>query len=172
MTTEVLVVDRGVDRDAQVKDDFLAEFIRTHSRMSAMARAGVPSLRAVEQWIQNDPEFKARYAEAQALLADQMEAAAFQRGVTGVERPVFHMGGVVGYQTEYSDTLLVKLLQAKLPEQYGTARHTLDVGVFGGDMGPMPSPMTLEEVHEAGREFGQILARRAGERVVDSGGGK
>lgn len=168
MTTEVV----AVDRDAQAKDDFLAEFTRTHSRMSALTMAGVPSLRVIDQWIQNDPEFKYRYVEAQALLADQMEAAAFERGVRGVERPIFQGGMLVGHVREYSDTMLTTLLKAKLPEQYGTVRHTLDVGVFGGDKGPMPNPLTIEEVHEAAREFGQVLARRAGvieAQVVKSG---
>lgn len=146
-----------------LQDEFLRVFTQTHSRMQALQQAGIPSLRVIEQWVQNDPEFKWRYAEAQALLADQMEAAAFKRGVQGVDKPVYWQGMEVGQIKEYSDTLLVKLLQAKLPEQYGTARHTLDVGVFGGDQGPMPSPLTLAEVHEAAREFGQVLARRAGQ---------
>ena len=162
--TRDIAGDSGTANAQTVREQqqaFLDEFTRTHSRMQALSAAGVPSLRIVEQWMQ-DPEFRERYVEAQALLADQMEAAAFQRGVLGLDRPVYQGGGLVGYVREYSDTMLQTLLKAKLPEQYGTARHTLDVGVFGGDQGPLPNPLTLEAVHDVGREFGQMLARRVG----------
>ena len=153
------------DQESVVKAQhiFLEEFIKTHSRMKALQKAGIEGLRIIEQWIRDDPQFRAAYTEAQALLADQMEAAAFQRAVTGIDKPVFQGGECVGYIREYSDTLLTTLLKAKLPDQYGTARHTLDIGVMGGDHGPMPSPVTIEIVHEIGREFGQMLARRTGE---------
>lgn len=145
-----------------VQDAFLEKFIETHSRIKAMQHAGVPSLRVVEQWLRDDQTFRERYEEARALLTDNMEAAAYERAVLGIDKPVYQGKELVGHIREYSDSLLTTMLKGNIPEKYGTHRPGSLDAPLGGDQGSLPAPMTINVVHEIGREFGQMLARRAG----------
>lgn len=156
---------------------YLNEFAKTHSMVKAMKAAGLSSLREVEDWKTADTSvdgygFRGALAEAQALLADSIESAAYERAVVGWDEPVFQGGEQVGSKRRYSDSLMQTLLEASLPEKYGSkaaASMTLELGLKGGDRGPLPSPQALEEVFEVSMEFGQMLARRVGKRVREEG---
>lgn len=50
--------------------------------------------------------------------ADLLESEARRRAVEGVDRPVFQRGECVGYERQYSDQLLTRLLEAHKPEKY------------------------------------------------------
>lgn len=160
-------------RISPVQALFLNEFAKTHSLVKAMKVSGLSSLREVEDWKAADTSqdgygFRGAMAEAQAILADRIESAAFERAVTGWDEPVFQGGIEVGTKRKYSDSLMQTLLEASLPEKYGSkaaASMTLEIGLKGGDRGPLPSPQALEEVFEVSMEFGQMLARRVGKRV-------
>ena len=57
-----------------------------------------------------------------------------RRAVTGIDKPVFFKGEVVGSITKYSDSLLMFLLKAHRPQKFrdcGKVKHTgaTDVGV-------------------------------------------
>ena len=77
-------------------------------------RAGV-SIDFVTNWIKDDREAAASIEEAQRVGYMGLESAAIQRGVHGVEKNVYYKGAVVGTETQYSDTLLVKLMEARIP---------------------------------------------------------
>jgi hypothetical protein len=154
-----------VDAEA-VQNKFLEKYIETHSKIEAMQHAGIPSLGVIEQWAKDDQTFRDRFEQAQELLKDNMEAAAYKRAVIGIDKPVYQGKELVGYIREYSDSLLTTMLKGNIPEKYGTNRPNTLESPLGGDNGPLPAPMTLNVVHEVGREFGQMLARRAG-RMLD-----
>ena len=77
-------------------------------------RAGV-SVDFVTNWIKDDPEAAKQIEEAQRVGYMALESAAIQRGVHGVEKAVYYKGEVVGTETQYSDALLGKLMEARLP---------------------------------------------------------
>lgn len=77
-------------------------------------RAGV-SIDFVTNWIKDDQDAARDIEEAQRVGYMALESAAIQRGVHGVEKAVYYKGEVVGYDTQYSDALLGKLLEARVP---------------------------------------------------------
>lgn len=73
------------------------------------------SLHFVNTWMKDDEKVREQIAEATRLGAMRLESAAIKRAVHGVEEPVFYQGDVCGYKTNYSDGLLTKLLEARVP---------------------------------------------------------
>lgn len=67
------------------------------------------------QWMKDDREAAQAIEEAQRVGWMGLESEAVRRAVQGVEKPVYYRGEVVGYDTQYSDTLLSKLLEARVP---------------------------------------------------------
>src|SRR5579871_5668868 len=57
-----------------------------------------------------------RQAEMQA--ARTLEDVAVRRAHEGLRKPVWFKGKIVGYETEYSDTLLLAVLKANNPENW------------------------------------------------------
>lgn len=82
----------------------------------AAARTVGVSLVFVNQWAKDDPKVKEALAEAARVGTQGLYTAAVQRGVVGVEEDVYYKGVVVGQKVNYSDSLLGKLMEAKLPE--------------------------------------------------------
>lgn len=67
-----------------------------------------------------DPKFAELWDEAMTIFAEEvLEPEAVRRAVRGIYKPVFHKGVVVGHTVEYSDSLLIKLLQARMRDKYG-----------------------------------------------------
>lgn len=69
----------------------------------------------VGNWIKDDQVAAKDIEEAQRVGWMGLESAAIQRAVRGVEEDVYYKGNVVGHTTKYSDTLLVKLMEARIP---------------------------------------------------------
>ncbi len=67
-------------------------------------------------WMKDDPEASKQVNEAQRVGWGAIESAIIQRAVHGVEKDVYYKGAVVGQQREYSDTLLGRLAEARIPE--------------------------------------------------------
>jgi len=70
-------------------------------------------------WLRKDPEYPARFAEAQAASAAVLEEEARRRATEGWEEPVFHMGEQCGTKRRYSDTLLIFLMKGNQPAKFG-----------------------------------------------------
>ena len=117
-----------------ISDRRKAIFIRTLAQTGIVGRAataaGWPrgyaySVRA------GDEEFAKLWDQAVEFATDALEEAARTRAVDGVSKPVYQQKELVGYVTEYSDTLLVQLLKAKRPNEF-RENSTVDLGVKGG----------------------------------------
>lgn len=81
----------------------------------AAARAAGMSPMFLERWLKDDKEAAAEVEEATRVGWYRLESEAIRRAVEGVEKDVYYKGFVVGQQTEYSDGLLTKLLEARNP---------------------------------------------------------
>lgn len=66
-----------------------------------------------------DPAFAAQWDDALEQSTDAMIGEMYRRAVHGTEKPVFHMGEIVGHVREYSDTLAIFLAKAHRREVYG-----------------------------------------------------
>lgn len=64
-------------------------------------------------------DFKKAWDDAITTAIDDLEAEAHRRASVGTRKPVWFKGELVGYDLEYSDTLMALLLRGHRPEKYG-----------------------------------------------------
>jgi len=114
---------------------------QAHGDLNTACRALRTSPRYVHMWILAEPEVATRVRQAQMIGWAGLESAAYQRAVLGVEEDVYYQGDVVGQVTKYSDSLLSKMLVARVPgygEQQHLHTHMVNVNV-------MPRASSYEE---------------------------
>lgn len=70
------------------------------------------------RWLDESPEYAAAYAKAELEAARTLEDEAVRRAHEGVRKAIRYKGKIVGYDTEYSDSLLMFCLKGLLPEKY------------------------------------------------------
>ncbi len=95
---------------------FLATFRQTANVMLSCRAAGIDRSTAYD-WFHRDPEFLARFREAELDANDVLEAEMHRRGVLGYDRPI-SIGGQREVVREYSDPLLLALARARMPHKY------------------------------------------------------
>jgi hypothetical protein len=86
--------------------------------LTAGCRAARCSPHTVYAWREHDLAFAMAEAEARTAFADAVEEEAIRRAWHGIKRPIYQGGKLVGYETVYSDNLLLQLLRAHKPEKY------------------------------------------------------
>jgi hypothetical protein len=64
------------------------------------------------QWLEECPAYANAFAEAQPRAERTLEDEAVRRAHQGLRRAIRYKGKIVGYETEYSDTLMNTLLKA------------------------------------------------------------
>lgn len=121
---------------------FLQTFEKT-ANMTISARAARVSRTTVYQWLEHNGPFALAYHQAEGIANDVLEAEAYRRAVSGVEkrRVIYYKGDPVGEETvrEYSDLLLIFLMKARMPGKY---RETKVLQHTGADGRP-DIPLTL-----------------------------
>jgi len=112
---------RPVVQVAEARERFLQLYAERGTMVECCRLAGL-SYNAVQHAIERDPDFKARYIEAEQAVLEKLEREAMRRAVEGtvIRSRKFWHGELVGedVRTEYSDNLLMLLLRAKAPERY------------------------------------------------------
>lgn len=95
-------------------------------------------------WMKDDAEAAKQVEEAQRVGWGGLESAAIRRAVQGVDKAVYYKGEVVGYDTQYSDALLGKLLEARVPAY---KKGDQSANTFNGptQINIMPRAETMEE---------------------------
>lgn len=112
--------------DAKLKEicDILT---RNCGDLHAAARMAGVSPHFVMAWVKDDEVAAKEIEEAQRVGWVGLESAAIQRAVHGVDEPVFYKGEVVGHVTKYSDALLGRVLEARVPAyKKGEAGNTFN----------------------------------------------
>lgn len=99
------------------KNDFLNALLKTGLRNKAAEISGV-TRQSHYLWLKTDDEYVAAYEKVSTMLINNLEDAAYERAVNGVERKIYYKGKEIGTQKEYSDTLLALLLKANMPDKY------------------------------------------------------
>lgn len=105
-------------RTKKNRDKLLAAVERHAGHVTRACRAAKLSRTAVWEWASADEDFKAALDAAIDRGADLLEDEAIRRAREGTKKPVYQGGKLVGYVQEYSDTLLMFLLNGKRPERY------------------------------------------------------
>jgi hypothetical protein len=73
----------------------------------------------VRTWMRDDPKVMAALEDAIEAGAMVLESAMIRRAVDGVQEPIYYRDSLVGHKTRYSDPLLIKALESRLPDRYG-----------------------------------------------------
>ena len=105
----------------ELREAFLANLREMPMVRRAALAAGIKWLNTLYDLRNRDPEFDREWRDALRIGYTRLEDEAVRRGVEGTERPVFHKGEVVGHVREYSDTMLMFVMKAVMPEKYRDA---------------------------------------------------
>ena len=137
---------------AKAKELFL-DIFRVTGNVSQAAKAAGIHRSSVYEWQESDEKFSAAYNIAAVESNEALEAEAHRRGVIGVKQPVYQGGQMVGYIKKYSDTLLLKLLAARMPDKYADRRNQ-KIDVSGGMVveyvNDWRRPQTIEDENVSG----------------------
>jgi len=142
---------------------FLATLAKT-GMVQASLEAAEWSRSSAFKLAKADTEFQAKWDAALDTFADKLEKELIRRAEEGVEKPVYYKGEVVGYITEYSDSLLLAAVKAKRREYRDQGK--LELGnVPGEDFRVSESPTQL------GRKlaFALAVAARAASQAAEDG---
>lgn len=110
---------------------FLAQY-QQHGLKATAAKAVGTTTKAVDKLALDCIEFESALLEAEELAADVIEREAYRRAVEGVEKGVYYKGIHMDTEVVYSDTLMVKMLEAKRRRQFGN--KTEITGKGGGPL--------------------------------------
>jgi len=142
---------------ARRKRKLFIEKLRECGNMTEAASAvGYSTTGAINYVRRADPAFAQEVMQAMQDFCDKAEGEVKRRGVDGVLKPKYHQGVVVGFEREYSDTLLLAFLKAHRPKKWGDNKnveinHTKKVGVVilaSGADSEKQWEMESVEVHE------------------------
>jgi hypothetical protein len=95
---------------------FLTAFANTGNITQACAAAKT-GRRTHYDWLAAEAYAEA-FREASDAAADALEREARRRALKGVKRAIYYQGERCGYETVYSDVLLIFLLKALRPDTY------------------------------------------------------
>lgn len=129
--------------DAEMKR-ILADNLPKYHTLAGAAKAFKIKLEHVYDAMDKDANFKAEIDAARLEARERLEAEAFRRAHDGVEKPVFYKGKQCGTVTEYSDTLMIKLLQGNIPEKYN--RNQSSIELTGANGGPIEINQTKSKL--------------------------
>jgi hypothetical protein len=76
------------------------------------------SRQAHYRWLDEDPTYEPRVKEALKRSATVLADEAVRRGYQGIRKAVRYKGKVVGHDIEYSDQLLIRMMEAREPETF------------------------------------------------------
>ncbi len=104
------------------------EFLTVRQAMIHIGLPGKESLVAHHR--KKYPGFNQKFREARLRNVDKLKEEAIRRAVDGIDKPVFYKGEIVGYERQYSDGILMRLIEAN-DDRYKRAGSQVNVGVAG-----------------------------------------
>lgn len=123
----------GTIDSSGLQSRFLAAFGACSSVIQA-ARWAKISRNAHYNWMKDDPTYPDRFREAEKKAARSLEDEAVRRAHQGLRKAIFYKGKIVGWETEYSDMLMLALLKAGQPDKFIEKRAIEHQGQGGGPL--------------------------------------
>lgn len=99
----------------------------------------------VYKWIKDDKVAAEAIQEAQRIGYGALESEAIRRAMRGVEEDVWFKGERVGTKTTYSDGLLGKVMEARIPEYSKQKDGGNHISVLANQINIMPRANSYEE---------------------------
>lgn len=69
-------------------------------------------------WLEQSETYRAAFERATTIAGRALEDEAVRRAHEGLRKAIRYKGRVVGWETEYSDSLMLALLKGFLPDKY------------------------------------------------------
>lgn len=138
----------------QAQAVFLDSFKLNANVTAACQQAGI-SRETLYKWLEHDQPFSFRYHQAGEMANDVLLAAAWRRGVQGVEEPVVSMGTQVYVDGKplmkrvYSDSVLLRLMSWRIPgfkEASGTTVNNVNMQVQRNEVYARLSEQELDQL--------------------------
>jgi len=151
---------------------FLAEFSEVSIILRAAESSGIA--RANHYQRLTDPVYRRAFEHAKREAVDSPEAEARRRAVEGVWKPIFYRGEVCGWETLYSDSLMVSLLKANDPERFADRTKT-DLHASATYDSPPSTDVTIldvmtpQELADFGKRMRELDASKASTKVIEAG---
>ena len=101
---------------------FLAAFSEVGTIVRAAESSGIARANHYK-WL-TDPVYRRAFEHAKREAADSLEAEARRRAVDGIKKPIFYKGEICGWETLYSDSLMVTSLKGNDPEKFAERTKT------------------------------------------------
>lgn len=114
---------------AKRRQVFLKVLARTGKVIEAARAVGLSDTTSLYLARRDDEDFAAAWDAAVLASSDLLEEAAWDRAVHGVEEPILFKGEVVATKTNYSDTLLIRMLESRKKEFQRRTAADIDVDV-------------------------------------------
>ncbi len=110
----------GERRSSHVKQHaFLKAYVIAGGEVARACRLAKVNRTTYYDWLRSgDEKFLADFELAKKRACQKVEDEIIRRAVKGVKKPVYQGGQLVGYVRDYSDTLLIFLAKAVMPEKY------------------------------------------------------
>lgn len=94
------------------------EALQTGASINGAANAADKPRTTFYTWRSRYPDFAKKWDAAVEAGTDRLEDEAVRRATSGVSKPVFYGGKLVGHEKRHSDPLLMFLLKGRRPERY------------------------------------------------------
>ena len=124
--------------------------------ISDAAKAARVSTTTVDRWRRKDERFNRLCETALDKASSKIELLAWERGVTGIEEPVYAYGKFSHMRVKRSDAIFRMLLIASNPEKYGR------MGAVAAQRGKQPKGPSGAELKEALLRNLSTMNRRLG----------
>lgn len=115
---------------------FLCAFAHVRNAMRAALIVGI-CVRTHHNW-QKDEAYAECFAEAKEIGDQSLIDAATRRARDGIDKPVYQMGILAGYERVYSDSLLQMLLKGAMPDTFKDRTEHSGSIAQPGATGPRP----------------------------------
>lgn len=106
--------------------------LRDGSSITQAAEQAGTSRQQIRLWREAHEDFAAAFQDAYESGTDLLEDEARRRGQDGWDEPVFFRGDECGTIRRYSDTLLLRTLEARRPERWRANARIEHAGDGGG----------------------------------------
>lgn len=120
-------------RTPELDAGFLEALAETGNVTLSAKLAGV-ALRTVYDWREEDKDFADQWEDAISEARANIEEEIRRRAMIGVDEPVYQGGKLAGHIRRYSDTLLIFLAKATMPEKYRERGNEAAISAAGGEV--------------------------------------
>jgi hypothetical protein len=131
---------------AKKRRKFLDTLAQTGKVAFSARAAGYKDSMQLYHYRRDHEDFAKEWGDAETVAAELLIDEATRRAVEGVDKPIVYKGEVVGYEKEYSDQLLMCLLRAKRPDQFGN--NVQVSGAISHAIGVAILPMRAASIEE------------------------